>query len=174
MSLRARHEAHWTHDDALVKGRRQGNRGWVLLIAFALVFGLATTAYLTLMRFETVSYQLRTCTEPLTKDSTWVEVRRADCEPVDASGAELELFEESDRRSPDRIEGSTYFFDEVPVNWPVPGISLRTTDPMRSIVLAEPTTQTIRRELSSDASDTRWSANVGSRGPVEYWILVTP
>ena len=46
--------------------------------------------------------------------------------------------------------------------------------PARSVVLAEPTNERVRRELSGDASDRRWTANVGARGPGSYWVLVTP
>lgn len=175
MSARARHEARWTHESSTVRGNRRRNRGWVVLLCFAVIVVLATVAYREFMRFETVSYELRRCEQALTEDSSWADVQAAGCEPVAiASDDSLLLQEESALKSPDRTDGSTWLFDEVPVNSPAHSFQLQTSFEARSGVVVEPTNQRIRTELSSDASGTRWTAFIGSRGPTEYWILLTP
>lgn len=175
MGARARHEARWTHADATVRGRAQRNRGWVLLVGFAAIVMLATVAYLEFMRFETVTYQLRQCEQPLTEDSSWADVEAAGCEPLAITGdANLLQIEASSRNAPDRVEGSTWTFDEVPVNSPAHAIEMVSPIAARSGVIAEPTNEVVRSTLSPDTSGTRWSGFIGSRGPTTYWLLLTP
>lgn len=175
MSTRARHEARWSHADATVRGRGQRNRGWVLLLGFAVIVMLATVAYLEFMRFETVTYELRQCEQPLTESSSWADVEAAGCEPLAVTGAaDLLQIESSTRNAPDRVEGSTWVFDGVAVNSPAHAIELVSPVDAQSGVIAEPTNQVVRSELSPDASGTRWSGFIGSRGPTEYWLLLTP
>lgn len=175
MTGRARHEARWTHADATVRGTHR-NRGWVmLLVGFAAVVTLATVAYLEFMRFETVSYELRQCDRPLSESSSWAEVEAAGCAPVTLSdAADLVVLEAATRSAPDRVDGSTWVFEEVPVNSPAHAVELVTPFAGRTAVIAEPTNRVLRDEMSSDASGTRWSGFIGSRGPTEYWLLVTP
>lgn len=174
MTSRARHEARWTHAEATVRGTHR-NRGWVLLVGFAALVTLSTVAYMEFMRFETVSYELRQCERPLSATSSWADVEAAGCEPVTVTDdAGLTVVESATRSSPDRVEGSTWFFDEVPVNWPAHSLELVTPVAGESGVIAEPTNQVVRGELSRDTSGTRWTGFIGSRGPTEYWLLVTP
>lgn len=175
MSARARHEARWTHEHATVRGRRQGNRGWVLIIAFAAVALMATVAYLEFMRFETVRYELRQCAQPLTEESSWAEVEAAGCEPLPLTGqASLTRVEGSSHHEPDSIEGSAWIFEGVPVNSPAHAIELVSPVAAEQGIIAEPTNETVRSELSPDTSGLRWSGFIGSRGPQEYWLLLTP
>lgn len=175
MSTRARHEAKWTHSDATVRGRRQRNRGWVLLLLFGGVIMIATVAYMELMRFETVTYELRQCDEPLTEDSSWADVQAAGCDPVTVTeAASLLQIESSARSEPDRVEDSTWVFDAVAVNSPAHSLELRSPFAAETGVIAEPTNEVIRNELNGDASGTLWTGYVGSNGPTEYWLLLSP
>lgn len=175
MSTRARHEARWTHKDSTVSGRRQGNRGWVIILGFLAIALAATVAYMEYMRFETVSYELRQCAEPLTEDSTWADVQAAACEPLSLTdGASLTLIEGSSRQQPDSAQGSTWVIDGVAVNSPAHAIEIVSPVVAESGVIAEPTNQVVRSTLSKDASGTRWTGFIGSRGPTEYWLLLTP
>jgi hypothetical protein len=174
MTGRARHEARWTHAEATVRGTHR-NRGWVLLVGFAALVTLSTVAYMEFMRFETVSYELRQCERPLSESSSWADVEAAGCEPVTLTdAADLVVVEAATRSAPDRVDGSTWVFDEVPVNSPAHAVELVTPVAGQSVVIAEPTNRVVRDEMSTDASGTRWTGFIGSRGPTEYWLLVTP
>lgn len=172
--MRARHEAKWSHEEARVKGRRQSNRWWIMLLGFALIVVLAALGYTRFWNFETVSYELRQCTQPLTAESSWAEVQDAACDPVPAGSNQLAVTIEREVAEPDTVEGSTYFFEMMPVNSPAPALRAELERPARTVVVAEPENEQIRRAMSGDASGTRWSASIGSRGPTAYWVLVTP
>lgn len=175
MSTRARHEARWTHSESTVRGRGPRNRGWVLLLCFAAILLIATVAYMQLMRFETVTYELRQCEQPLTDSSSWADVEAAGCQPLAVTGsAGLLQIESSSRNAPDRVEGSTWVFDAVAVNSPAHAIELTSPVPAQSGVIAEPTNKVVRSRLSPDASGTLWTGFIGSRGPTTYWLLLTP
>jgi hypothetical protein len=171
---RARHEAAWTDGDAIVKGRVGRNRAWVLVLLFVALALLSTLAFNRFMNFQDVTYQLRSCEAPLTQDSTWEEVQAAACDPAPAAGAELTLWAASHERPADATTGDSWVFEDVPVNTAQTSMEVRLPQPARSVVLAEPDNEVVRRELSPDASDRRWTANVGGRGPTTYWVLVTP
>ncbi|MFK5647295.1 hypothetical protein ACI3ET_12310 [Ornithinimicrobium sp. LYQ121] len=171
---RARHEASWTDEDAVVKGRVGRNRAWVLLALFAALAVLSTVTFNRFMNFQDVTYQLRSCTAPLTQESTWDEVQAAACDPVPAAGAELTLWAASHERPADATTGDSWTFEDVPVNTAQTSMEIRLPQAARSVVLAEPDNEVVRRELRPDASDRRWTANVGGRGPTTYWVLVTP
>lgn len=146
----------------------------MLVLGFAVIAGVAFLAYERYMGFATVSYEIRHCQEPLTAGSDWAAVRSAACDPAPAATAVLVVHENGDERTPDETSGSTYSFDGVPVNSPAPGIRVRLDQPAQSVVVADPESETVRRALTSDAPALRWSGNIGGRGPVHYWVLVSP
>lgn len=174
-TMRARHEGRWTHDEATVKGSRSRNRWWIMLAPAALIVILAAVGYTRFWNFQTVHYGLRQCNQPLSLESTWAEVQAAACDPIDPAGVQLTIRNEGQEViEPSAVEGSTLSFDDIPVNSPAPAIRIELDRPAGAIVLAEPDHERIRRELNGDASGTSWSANVGSRGPTDYWVLITP
>lgn len=179
---RSAHEAHWTHADATVKGRSRGNTGWwVLLVAVAVVIGLAVFGYARWWSFQTVEYQTMQCSAPLTEDSSWSEVQAAGCEPVDVEGLgqvvvynQLDRSDMSSQREPAAVEGAITRYDDVAVNSPAHYLELDLTSTAQTVVVAEPDNQTVRSAMSSDSSGTQWGTPIGSRGPTSYWLLVTP
>ncbi|WP_131105835.1 hypothetical protein [Ornithinimicrobium sufpigmenti] len=171
---RARHEASWTHAEATVKGSTQGNRPWVLILCVALIVGLATLGYSRFWNLQTVSYELRECAQPLTDESTWEQVQAAGCDPVDPGQTKLWVTNEGEQIEPATVEGSTFSFDMIPIHSPAPGLRVELDGAAQSIVIAEPENQKIRRQMNGDRAGTSWSANIGSRGPLHYWVLVTP
>lgn len=171
---RARHEALWTDAEATVKGSAQRNRPWVLILGVALIVGLASLGYSRFWNMQTVSYELRECAQPLTDESTWEQVQAAACDPVEPGQTRLLVTNEGEQIEPATVEGSTFSFDMIPVHSPAPGLRVELDRPMQTIVIAEPENQQIRRQMNGDASGTSWSANIGSRGPLHYWVLVTP
>lgn len=175
MTLRSRHEARWTNPEATVKGRHAGRHGWVMLaLGFAVVAVVATVAFNRYMNFQDVTFELRRCQAPLTADSTWQEVQAAACDVAPLDGDVLTMWHEGSQSSADSTTGSTWTFEDVPVNTVTNAMELRTTTPAASVVLAEPENERIRRELSADLEQTRWSGHIGDRGPTTYWVLVTP
>lgn len=175
MAQRARHEARWTHEEATVKGRGPGNRGWwTLALGFAVIAVVATLAFNRYMNFQDVTFELRHCQQPLTAESTWREVQAAACDPAPVGGDVLTMWHEGSQSSADATAESSWTFEDVPVNTVVNAMEITTAAPARSVVLAEPDNEQIRRALTSDTARTRWSANIGDRGPTTYWVLVTP
>lgn len=171
---RARHEGRWTHAEATVKGSTQGNRPWVLILCVALVVGLAVLGYSRYWNFQTVSYELRECAEPLTAESTWAEVQAAACDPVEPGSIVLRATDKMEQIEPTTVEGSTFSFEMIPVHSRSNGLRVELQAPARSIVIAEPENEQVRREMNSDRPGLNWTANIGSRGPLHYWVLITP
>lgn len=172
---RARHEAAWTHSAATVRGRRNANRGWVIGLGFLAIILVSSVVYTRYLGVSTVTYELRQCREPLTEMSSWAQVEAAGCEPLAATGdASVRVMEESSTLEADAVEGATWTFDDVPVNSPAHAVKVVTPLAGRTAVVAEPTNRRVRTELTSDAAGTRWTGHIGSRGPTEYWILLTP
>jgi hypothetical protein len=173
MTTRNRFEAAWTHPESSVKGRVRRNRAWVLAALFAIVAVVTTLAWGRMMNISDVTYELRVCQEPLDADSGWAQVEAAGCTTASAEGTHVTLWAEGSQEEPDATTGTSWTFEDVPVNSPATAIQVDLGSPARSVVLAEPTNERVRRELSGDAAGQRWTANVGSRGPVTYWVLVT-
>lgn len=175
MAQRSRHEASWTSADATVRGRRPGRGGWVMLaLGFVAVAVIATVAFNRYMNFQTVTFELRECTAPLTAESTWQEVQAAACDPAPIEGDELTMWHEGSQSSADATSETSWTFEGVPVNTVTNALEITTSEAAETVVLAEPDNQQIRRALTSDAAGLRWSANIGDRGPTTYWVLVTP
>lgn len=171
---RARHEGRWTHEEATVRGRTQGNRPWILLLCVALIVGLSALGYSRYMNFQTVSYELRECSQPLSAESTWEQVQQAGCRPVDPVGTRLSAVVQQEALTPDAVEGSTFVFDEVAQHTQEHALRADLDRPARTVVVAEPEEQTIRRQMNGDRAGTTWTGHIGSRGPLYYWVLVTP
>lgn len=171
---RSRHEAAWTADESLVKGRVRRNKAWVLLLLVAAGATLIGTTWWKSMNFQSVTYQLRVCAEPLTKESSWAQVQQAACDPAPISGNRLTLWAGSDEQEPASSAESSWTFTEVPLNTALTAIQINLADAAQTVVLAEPDNKSLRRSLTGDAAGQKWTANVGSRGPTSYWILVTP
>lgn len=175
MAQRSRHEASWTHQDATVKGRGPGNRGWwALAVGFGVIVVVSSLAFDRYMNFQDVTFELRYCQAPLTAESTWQEVQAAACDPAPVDDDVLTMWHGGDQSSADATGETSWTFEDVPVNTVVNAMQVRTSSPAQSVVLAEPDNAQIRRSLTSDSEGTRWSANIGDRGPTTYWVLVTP
>lgn len=178
MMARARHEAMWTHQESTVKGSAQRNKPWVLILLVALIAGLAALGYTRFWNLQTVTYELRQCAQPLTAESSWADVQAAACEPVeqvDLRGTQLVVTNEGEQIQPATVEGSTFSFENIPIHSPAPGLRVDLDRPVSTIVIAEPDNEQIRREMNRlDSAGTSWSAHIGSRGPLHYWVLLTP
>lgn len=175
MAQRSRHEARWTHEEATVKGRGPGNRGWwALAVGFAVIVVATTLAFDRYMNFQDVTFELRHCDSALTEESTWQEVQAAACDPATIDGDVLTMWHEGSQSSADATAASSWTFEDVPINTVVNAMEITTAAPAESVVLAEPDNERIRRALTSDAEGTRWSGSIRDRGPTTYWVLVTP
>lgn len=174
MATRARHEARWTAEDAVVKGRVARNRFWVVLVLFALIVVVSSWAFATRMNFQDLQVQLQVCGEPLTEDATTADVEAAGCVPTDVTDEQLAMWHESARRDPVGTQGAVWQFEEVPINTVANAFQLDLAEPARSVVVLDHEAGTVRAALTPDAADTRWTGVVGSRGPTSYWLLVTP
>ena len=174
MTIRHRNEAAWTHEDALVRGHPRRDRAWVLIVLAVLGVVVITLSWSRMMGISDVTYEYRVCREPLTQESTWSQVQAASCDVAPLGDARLTLWAQGDQQEPDVTAASSWTFEDVPVNTSATAVELDVSDPATSVVLAEPTNQQVRRALTSDTTRTTWSANVGARGPVTYWVLVTP
>ena len=170
---RNRTEASWTHERATVKGRRR-DKWWVLLALIVALVVVVTLTWNRMMGVGDVTFELRHCAQPLAKDSSWEEVQAAACDPAPIEGTTLNVLLGLDPQEPVSTTETTWTFENIAVNSPENGLAVRTDEPVQSVVLAEPESQQIRRALTSDASDQRWNANIGGRGPTSYWVLVTP
>ena len=174
MTTRNRFEAAWTHPDSSVKGRVRRNRPWILALLFVVVVAVVVVTWGRMMNISDVTYELRVCQQPLDDESTWVEVQAAGCTAAPTDGTRVTLWAEGSQEEPDETTSTVWTFGEVPLNSPATAVQVDLSSPAASVVLAEPTTERVRRELTGDAAGARWTANVGSRGPETYWILVTP
>lgn len=174
MSTRSRHEARWTDERSTVTGRGPRSKWWVLPIlaaALPLTFYASWRVY---NDIDTVTYEVRECTEPLTEDASWADVTAAGCEPVPAEAMSMVLMRGEEPVEPDRTEGSLLSWDEWAVNSPEHSVQLVLDDPAETIVIAEPTNEQVRTALTGDSADVRWGGFIGGRGPKEYWVLITP
>lgn len=93
---------------------------------------------------------------------------------MDPGQTTLWVTNEGEQIEPARIEGSTFSFDMIPIHSPAPGLRAELDAAAQSVVIAEPENQSIRRQMNGDSAGTSWSANIGARGPLHYWVLVTP
>lgn len=163
-----------TKDGWIVHGKHQ-NSLWVPVVIAAVIGVLVFLSYQRFMAFDTVTYELRYCSEPLTAESTWAEVEAAQCEPVDAAGTTFVLFEESSQHEPDTVTGSVFTFEDFPINSVAHVPRLVLTEGAETVVVAEPTNEQLRRPMRRyDVDGLNWGGYTGARGPSEYWILVTP
>lgn len=174
MAKRARHEARWTAEEAVVKGKVARNRFWVILLLFALIMALSAWAFGRRMNFQELEVQLRACAQPLEETATMAEVEAAGCEPTEVSTARLRLWHQSSPRDPVSAEGSVWRFQDVPIDTVANSVQLDLEQPARSVVMVDHDEGSVREQLTPDASDTRWTGVVGSRGSTSYWLLVTP
>lgn len=167
---RERDRSQW-----IVHGQRR-NSPWIMLIITALIVAAIVFAYLRVMAFRTVTYEVLECQSPLTAQSTWAQVEAAGCESIDANGEDvtLVLFEGSSAKEAESVQGGTFTFEGFPINTPAHSFELRGVQPADSGLLVDPEAQSVRREMRSDASGSTWSGFTGGRGPTEYWILLSP
>jgi len=160
--------------DWIVHGRKPGNP-WVIPIGIILMGILIVMIYQRFMAFDAVTYELRQCQTPLTAESTWEQVRAADCEPLDAAGTQFVIYEGASRHDPDAVDGNKFLFDSFPINSVEHSVEMEFPFAAESVVIVEPENERVRRALSSVSSDgTRWSGYTGQRGPTHYWILLSP
>lgn len=159
----------------IVHGQHRNNP-WIMFVIVALIVAAVVIAYLRIMAFRTVTYEVRQCQSPLTAESTWAEIEAAECRSIDAvaEGATLVLFEGSSRKEAESVLGGSFTFEGFPINTPAHSFELHGVQPADTGLLVDPKGQSIRREMRSDASGTTWSGFTGGRGPTEYWILLTP
>lgn len=172
---RNRTEAHWTSEESIVKGNKRRNAWWAIPLALIASIAVIYYAYSRAVGLADVTYEVRQCQETLDADSTWEQVQAAACDPVSTEGMTMRLHDDkSSVMDANEVTEHTFVFEDVPVNTAATGMSLEIERPAASVVLAEPENETIRRELTSNAQKTLWSANVGGRGPTTYWVLITP
>ena len=149
-------------------------RPWVMFVIVALIVAAVVITYMRFKNFETITYELRSCASPLTAESSWEEVEAAGCEPIDATGVTMTLFEEKSRHEPDLVEGGAFTFESFPINTPAQSFEILGTPPSGAGFLVDPGGDIIRRQISSNAAGTDWSGFTGDRGPTQYWVLFTP
>lgn len=159
----------------IVQGQHRNNP-WIMLIIIALIVAAIVIAYLRIMAFRTVTYEVRQCAGPLTAESTWAQIETAGCESIDAAadGATLVLFEGSSPKEAESVQGGTFTFEGFPINTPAHSFELSGVQPAETGLLVDPEAQTVRREMSGNASGSTWTGFTGGRGPTEYWILLSP
>lgn len=174
MATRARHEARWTAEDAVVKGKVARNRLWVILVLFGLIAVISTWAFTRQLNFQDLQVQLQVCQEPLAEEATSADVEAAGCTPTDVTEERVRLWHQSSPRDPVSAEGPTWQFEDVPIDTVANAVQVDLPEPARSVVLFDHDGGTVRTALTSDAADTRWTGTVGTRGPTSYWLLVTP
>lgn len=165
-----RDRAQW-----IVHGQHRNNP-WIMIIITVLIVAAIVVAYLQIMAFRTVTYEVRQCESPLTAQSTWAQIEAAGCESIDANadGTTLVLFEGSSPKEAESVQGGLFTFEGFPINTPAHSFELRGVEPADTGLLVDPKSQTVRREMRSDASGSSWSGFTGGRGPTEYWILLSP
>lgn len=157
----------------IVNGR-QRSRPWVIVVIVAAIAVLVVVAYQRFMAFETVTYEVRACSGHVDAQSSWSEIQAANCQPVSDDSVSVILYEGTSRHEPSSVVDGRYSFGDFPVNTPAHSVAITGTEPMRTVLIAEPTTERIRREMSGDAGGTAWTGFVGARGPTEYWLLMSP
>ena len=86
----------------------------------------------------------------------------------------LRLWHQSSTRDRASAEGPTWWFEDVQIDTVANAVQVDLADPARSVVLFDHEDGSVRTALTPDASDTRWTRTVGTRGPTSYWLLVTP
>lgn len=161
------------HSEWIVHGQTKTNP-WVMVAIVVGIAALVVLAYQRLMNFDTITYELRQCEQPLTEESSWAEVTAAGCEPISIDGVTLKVYEGRSEHVPDSTEDSTFIFDSYPVNSIEHVLEIDGTPPGDALLLGDPQGEEIRRAMSSDAGGRDWSTYVGARGPTEYWLLLTP
>lgn len=174
MMARARHEAQWSHQESTVKGKVQRNRPWVLVVLAAVIVVLAALGYTRFWNMQTVTYELRQCAQPLTAESTWAEVQAAACDPVAPGGSRLWVTSEGEQIQPAVVEESTFTFEMIPVASQAHGLRADLDSSASTVVIAEPENEQIRSQMNGDSAGQSWSVHIGSRGPLHYWVLVSP
>lgn len=168
--LQERDRSQW-----IVQGQHRNNP-WIMFIIVALIVAAVVIAYMRVMAFRTVTYEVRQCQSPLTAESTWAQIEAAGCESIDAGaqGATLVLFEGSSRKEAESVQGGIFTYEGFPINTPAHSFELHGVQPAETGLLVDPASETVRREMRSDASGTNWSGFTGGRGPTDYWILLAP
>lgn len=168
MRTKTRDTSEW-----IVNGR-QRSRPWVIVLIVAVIAVLVVAAYQRFMAFETVTYELRACAAPVDAGSSWSDVEAADCTPLVDESVSVVVFEGTSRHEPSSVSGARYAFGDFPVNTPAHSVEITGTQPMGTVLIAEPANERIRREMTGNADRTSWTGFVGSRGPTEYWLLMSP
>jgi len=159
----------------IVQGQYRNNP-WVMFVIVALIIAAVVIAYIRIMGFGTVTYEVRQCQSPITAESSWTEIEAADCSAIDAArdGVTMTLFEGKSPKEVDSVRGGRFVFEGFPINTPAHSFELRGVQPAEVGLLVDPSSKTVRRELSSNASGTDWSGFTGARGPTDYWVLLAP
>lgn len=167
MEARSRDTSEW-----IVYGRKQ-SQPWLIVVFVVAVGVLVVLAYQRFMAFDTVTYELRACRGSLTADSSWSQVESADCRPGSFGDVEVVVYEGTSRHEPAAVDGAAYSFDGFPLNSTAHSVEIDGLPSADGVLIAEPTTERIRRAMSGNAAGTAWSGFVGDRGPTLYWLLVT-
>ena len=150
------------------------NSPWAILVILALIAAVVVLAYQRFMAFDTITYQVRQCAQPLTAESTWADIEAAGCRVGSTAGMEFRVYEGRSEHVPDSVTDDTFIFDRYPVNSVFHTADLTTTEPGQSALIVDPGNEEIRTVMNSDRSGKNWSAYVGREGPTDYWILLTP
>lgn len=168
MRTKTRDASEW-----IVNGR-QASRPWVIVPIVAAIAVLVVVTYQRFMAFDTVTYELRSCATPIDAQSSWSDVEAADCTPVLDDTVAVVVYEGTSRHEPSSVADARYSFGDFPVNTPAHSVEITGTPPMGTVLIAEPTNERIRRQMSGNADGTAWTGFVGARGPTEYWLLMSP
>lgn len=174
MAVRNRFESRWTSEDATVKGRRNRNGWWMIVLGIVGLVIVASLLYSNYQGFRTVSFQVHECEEPLEDDASWQDVEAARCRMAETDGHELSIRIASNMIEPDEVQQHAWVFQGYAGNSPANMVWFTSADRLDSAVVVNPEDQTVRRGLSTDASRLTWTGNIGAQGPSVYWILVTP
>ena len=92
---------------------------------------------------------------------------------MDAS-VSVAVYEGTSRHEPSSVDGARYAFSDFPVNTPAHSVEISGTPALGTVLIADPAGRQVRREMAGSASGTEWTGFVGSRGPTEYWLLLSP
>lgn len=150
------------------------NNPWAMVVIVVVIAVLVIVTYQRFMAFDTITYQVQACEQPLSDTSSWIDVEAAGCVPTSTAGMSFAIFEGGSRHQPDSVTDDSFVFDSYPVNSILHTTEFTSGEPAETIAIVDPVNEEIRTIMRGDRSGLDWSAYVGSRGPTEYWILITP
>lgn len=171
----ARHEAKWV-DDPGERPRKRFRWGWlVLLVIPAVIVGYFVAEHNNYWSYADVSVTTLSCEEPLGDDPSWDDMEAAGCAPT-AIGDQIRLLEGGRVVSDPVADGAIWTFPDTPTAFSTLSIDVELGEPAGRMFLvnADPDPPEVGRELSGDASGTRFSSNIGQRNNTAYYVVASP